>query len=603
MKKIAAFFIFCVIAIAAAAQADRDELLAASYLKNGEYEKAVMLYTELWENNNQSPKFFQPLLRALTELKKYDEAERITKKQIKKYTDNNTLLVDLGYIYQLKNDPAKAKEQYEKAIKNIRPNADEVELLAKTFRAYTLTDEEIATYERTEKLFKGNISFTLELGDAFRRKTAYNKAATVYMNGLSAMPGLAQAIKNQLQTAANGDKVLAEMETQLYAKIQKEPDNDELIDFLTWIYIQNKDFEGALLQMKALDRRKNETGIRVLNIARMAQTEGAYDDAIAGYNYVISKQPQSPLYFQAKTELLNCRKEQVSKTLHPTMEQLIGLKNEYLSFINENGKSVRTAQSIKELAELEGFYIHDLNAAIATAEELIAMPGIPQRIKNETKLSLGDFYLMDGDVWESTLLYSQVDKDEKETPMGEDARFRNAKLSYYKGDFEVAQDQMNILKNATSQLISNDAIELSTFIIDNAGLDTTFAAMELYAQADLLLFQNKYSEAMQKLDSLTQLYPGNDLYDDVMYAKAKILLREKKTTEAMQLLEHIVKDYGTDLKGDDATFLLGEIYEKEIGDKEKAKEYYKKVITDYTNSLLVIEARKRYRMLRGDKIE
>jgi predicted Zn-dependent protease len=427
-------------------------------------------------------------------------------------------------------------------------------------------------------------------------------AVKYFLINVEAYPQNQQAIKNLLQTSRDETKLLNEMETQLYSKVQKNSTNDDYIDLLTWIYIQNKDFEGALVQMKALDKRKNENGSRVLNIARMAQTEGDYSSAIAGFEYVVGKGKENSLYFIARTELLNCRKEKISKNINYTQEDLLGLKADYLTFINDNDRNFRTAQSMKELADLEGFYLHDLSSAIDLCNEIIRMPGVAQQLKNKTKLSLGDFYLIGGDIWESTLLYSQVDKDEKDSPLGEEARFRNAKLAYYKGDFEWAQTQLEALKSSTSELISNDAINLSVFIIDNLGLDTIPTPMQMYAHAELLEYQNRDSDAVVTLDSITRLYPGHALSDDIEYTKAEVFVKHKEFDKAIPLLEDILKNYKTDLKGDDATFLLAEINQEHLHNKEKAMEYYKSIITDYSNSLLVIEARKRYRVLRGDKV-
>ena len=603
MKKWACIILLSLIAVATFAQKGRDETLAASYYQNGEYDKAAELYQSLWEKNNYSPQFYGPLFSTYLNLKKYDDAEKVVKKQIKKYDQVAQYQIDLGYLYKSKGDQAKSKETYEKVIKAIRPSESDIRMIANAFKAYRESDYEIATYEKGEKMFKGNLDFSFELAGAYFSKGEIPTAAKYFIDNIEKTPSNAQQVKNFLQTAQNADKVLAEMETQLYGRIQKKPDNEDYIDFLTWIYIQNKDFEGAIVQMKALDKRKGEDGYRVLTIARMAQVEGFYTEAISGYDYVVKRVPKSSLYFEAKTELLNCRKEKIAKTINYTQQDLIGLKADYLSFIEENGKTPYTAQSMKELADLEGFYLHDIPAAISGSEELISMPGVPTQLRDQTKLSLGDFYLISGDVWESTLLYSQVDKDEKDAPLGEEARFRNAKLSYYKGDFEWAQDQLKILKASTSELTSNDAINLSAFIIDNLGMDTDTKAMSMYANAELLMFQNKDGEAESKLDSILKRYPGHALYDDIEYTKAEIFVRRREFQKAVPLLEDIIKNYGKDIKADDATFLLAEINEKELHNTEKAKELYKSVITGYNNSLLVIEARKRYRALRGDKVE
>jgi tetratricopeptide (TPR) repeat protein len=589
--------------LSASAQKGRDETLAASYFQNGEFDKAAELYQSLWEKNNYSPQFYTPLFKSYLELKKYDDAEKLAKKEIKKYEGVPQYQIDLGYLYRAKGDLPKSKEAYDKMIKNVHVSESDIRQIAIAFKNYGESDFEIATYEKGEKIFKGNLDFSFELGGAYFNKGDIPTAARYYIDNIEKQPDNEQQVKNLLQTAQGADKLLGEMETQLYGRIQKKPDNETYIDFLTWIYVQNKDFEGAITEMKALDRRKNGDGYQVLAIARMAQTEGFYDDAVKGYDYVVKKEPKSSLYFQARTDLLNCRKEKIAKTINYTQDDLLGLKADYISFIDENGRSPRTAESMKELADLEGFYLHDIPAAISDCEALINMPGISPSLKNQTKLSLGDFYLISGDVWESTLLYSQVDKEEKDAPLGEEARFRNAKLSYYKGEFDWAQDQLKVLKASTSELTSNDAINLSAFIIDNLGMDTDTKAMSMYAGAELLLFQNKDEEANKKLDSILLLYPGHALFDDIEYTKAEIYVRKREFQKAVPLLEDIIKNYGKDIKGDDATFMLAEINEKELHNIDKAKELYKSIITDYSNSLLVIEARKRYRALRGDKLE
>jgi tetratricopeptide (TPR) repeat protein len=590
------------LSISSFAQKGRDETLATSYFQNGEYDKAAEMYQGLWEKSNYSPQYYTPLLKCYLELKKFDDAEKVAKKEIRK-EDIPQYQIDLGFVYRSKGDVARSKEVYDKVIKNMRPSESEIRQIAIGFKTYRESDYEIAAYEKGEKIFKGNVDFSFDLAGAYFNKGDNVTSARYYIDNIEKEPDNTQQVKNLLQTARGGDKLLGEMESQLYGRIQKKPDNDNYIDFLTWIYVQNKDFEGAIVQMKALDKRKGGDGYRVLTIARMAQTEGFYDDAIKGFDYVVKKEPKSGLYFQAKTDLLNCRKEKIAKTINYTQDDLTGLKADYISFINENGKSPRTAQSMKELADLEGFYLHDIPAAIVDCQEVIDMPGIPPALKNQTKLSLGDFYLISGDVWESTLLYSQVDKEEKDAPLGEEARFRNAKLSYYKGDFDWAQDQLKVLKASTSELTSNDAINLSAFIIDNLGMDTDTKAMSMYASAELLLFQNKDEEANSKLDSILVRYPGHALFDDIEYTKAEIYVRKREFQKAVPLLEDIIKNYGKDIKGDDATFLLAEINEKELHNIDKAKELYKSIITDYNNSLLVIEARKRYRALRGDKLE
>lgn len=584
------------------AQQGRDETLAASYLQNGEIEKATELYHSLWEKNNYDIKFYTPLYKCLLSLKRYDELEKVIKRELKVSNNAPHFLIDLGYMYAQIPDATKAKEQYDKALKDLKPNEISVRNLANAFDAYALHDYVIEAYQRGGKMMHSEVYFSFELAQTYLKKRDIAKAVELYLDYIEVNPHNAQAVKNIIQTSRDATQLLEQMEMQLYARVQKNNSNEDYIDCLTWVYIQNKDFEGALIQMKALDKRRSESGFRVLNIARMAQTEGDFTNAIAGFEYVVNKGKDNNLYFTARTELLNCRREKIAKDINYTQADLLGLKNDYLLFINENERSFRAAQSMKELADLEGFYLHNLPEAIGLCNEIIGLQGVGNQLKNQTKLSLGDFYLIGGDVWEATLLYSQVDKDEKDSPLGEEARFRNAKLAYYRGDFEWAQTQLEALKGSTSELISNDAINLSVFIIDNLGLDTSETPMQMYADAELLMYQNKNNEAAALLDSIVYRYPGHVLYDDIEFTKAAMYVRKKEFDKALPLLEDIIKNYKQDLKGDDATFLLAEISEKYLNNKEKAKELYQSIVTDYSSSILTIEARKRFRLLRGDVV-
>ncbi len=219
------------------------------------------------------------------------------------------------------------------------------------------------------------------------------------------------------------------------------------------------------------------------------------------------------------------------------------------------------------------------------------------------KLDLADYYLIQGERWESTLLYSQVDKDFQEDQLGELARFKNARLSYFAGDFNWAQEQFDILKQATTRLISNDAIDMSVFILDNLNQDTLGLALSDYAQTELKVFQNKYDEAMVMLDSILSEYKENSLLDDVLYLQANILNKQKKTEEAIQKYNKIIENHKEEIRADNALFELAKIYDYQLSQKEKAMSLYEKLFLDYSGSVLAIEARQRFRKLRGDAVQ
>src|SRR5690606_751148 len=155
-------------------------------------------------------------------------------------------------------------------------------------------------------------------------------------------------------------------------------------------------------------------------------------------------------------------------------------------------------------------------------------------------LQLGDYFVLQGKVWDASLTYSQVDKAFKEDMLGEEARFRDAKLAYYRGDFEWANLQSSVLKASTSELIANDALYLSVLITENIPPDSNYVPLERFAYADLMVFVNKYDEAERILDSISKAFPKHPLADDIMMQRAKIAQKQADFTRAITFLQQIV---------------------------------------------------------------
>lgn len=303
---------------------------------------------------------------------------------------------------------------------------------------------------------------------------------------------------------------------------------------------------------------------------------------------------------EAKRACLATKRRQITDNYSYTPEQLRALEKEYNDFLGIHGINASTALITSELAMLEALYIYDLPRAISLLNEVIHLPGITAYVQAYAKLDLGDYYLMSGEVWEATLLYSQVDKTFVEELIGQDARFRNAKLSYYNGDFEWAQSQFDILKTSTSKLIANDALDLSIFIMDNLGLDSNAHALSEFAKAELLIFQNKMDSAIQKLTIISNIYPEHGLQDDILYLKAKLFERKRDYFSAEALYQQIIDEYPEEIRADNALYYQAQLYERQLNNPEKAKACYEKLFMEYTDSTFAIDARKRFRELRGD---
>ncbi|HMR86930.1 MAG TPA: tetratricopeptide repeat protein [Saprospiraceae bacterium] len=575
--------------------------LANEYYNSGEYEKAAQLYEALYRENTRNKSYFNLYIQCLVDLRDYTKATKIIEDELKKDPTDVSLYVSKGNLLERQGMTEQANKEYRKAVDNLNPDPSNISNLASTFTNLAKYDLAIETYLKGEKIANVKDLYVYNLADLYRRSGDTKNMIKYYLITVEKEQNSLNVQTSLQRFLAEGDYV--ELQRQLYEKIQEKPDVISYGELLQWSFVQKKEYGKALRQARALDRQFEENGNRVYALADIAYKDEDYDTAIEAYQYIVTNHGRNTSYYlDAKRGLLNSKKAKVTQNYNYTKEDLLSLKAEYVSFLNDMGRNTQTATLMQEFADFEGLYLNELDTAIMILEELRRFGGLQPDMIAKAKLSLGDYYLMSGERWEASLLFSQVDKDFKEGYMGELARYRNAKLSYYAGDFEWAQEQFKILKGATSKLISNDAIDMSVFILDNLGMDTTEVTLQMFAQADLLSFQNKFEEALLKMDSIAIIFPDHSLDDDVLYTKAQIFKKQRKTDEMITMYQTIIEKYPEDIRADNAIFELAELYEESLNEPEKAKVLYEKLFVDYSGSTFAVEARRRFRVLRGDEI-
>lgn len=601
MKKYISLLAFILAPLLLLAQTDTDEQLAAQYFKNGEYDKAEVYYQKLYKRYNDEF-FFQYYVDCLLKLGNFSEAEKTVEKRIKKEGDV-VLYVYLGYVQKAAGNGKAAEQAYNKAITEVPPLQRQIDALASAFSDKGELEYVVRTYEKGRKLLNGLYNYRFELAAVYNRQGKFDKALEEYLNALEEDESQVIKVRTELLDLFIVDQTEAKQEyfeEALIGRIQRQPQKDVYPELLIWHFEQQKKFSQAFAQAKALDRRNKEDGARIMQFGHICRSNGSYDLAIEAYRYVIKKGREGYYYLSCKKDLVNTLYEKAVAGGTYTEQELLDLEKTFLATLDEFGRNGNVSQMMMNLAELYTFYIHDAQKGIDLLYEVLDLPGIQQRDLAMAKIQLADALLFTGEVWETTLLYSQAEKMFKRDDIGRMAKLKNAKLSYYTGQFEWAQAQLNILKAATSDFIANDALYLAMLIGDNSIMDTTYDALSTFARADLLLYQNKLDSAKLALDSIETFYPGHSLQDDILFKRAQIAEQEGNYELALENYHRVWKEYPTDLLADDAVYRMAQLQETKFHSNSTAMEYYQELLLNYPGSLFTVEARKRYRSLRGD---
>ena len=574
--------------------------LADEYYKAGEFEKAANEYAKLLKTEVT----WVRLSRYVTSLQKSNKTEDALKylRKQQRSDEPNRAYYELltGQMATQQGDTVQAKTQYAAAVQSSKSSTAKLEKIATAFSEAGETRWAIRALETARDVSKEPTAYSEDLM-ALYRATGQTEKAIDEIITTSKQSDKKETVLAALQGFINTkDEPL--VEKALYTKIQQEPNELAYNELLIWYFVQKQKFSRALLQEKATDKRLKLSGSRVYDLGMLAMNNKEYKTAAESFEYITTTYPQGQLYPFARRLVINAREEQVKNTYPVDKVEIRKLISDYQRMLQEIGTNVKTLEALRSTANLYGNYLDEKDTALTVLDLAIDLGKSDKNFVDRCKLDKGDIYLLKGEPWESTLLYSQVEKSQKEELLGYEAKLKNAKLQYYKGSFAVAKDILDVLKLATSREIANDAEQLSLIIVDNTGMDSTEAAMREYASIDLLLFQNKTDEAVDNLNQMLTKYADHSIVDEVLWLRANTYLKQGKTAEALEDLKKIVAKYPNDILGDDAMFNQGKIYEERLKDKQAAMDAYQKVLTQYPGSIYGAEARKRFRALRGDTV-
>lgn len=596
-------FILCYICIAFPVFS-QEEKLAEEYMMQGNFAQAASIYEKIYQKENYSEKYYRKLIDVYKTAQNSAAIEDLAQKQMKRFPSEVWYKIEYGQILEKKGESKAAKKAYDDALKNMPVFPDMVKRAASAFQQAGRLDYAMQAYEKGESA-SGKNYFALERGELYFSNGQFDLASKTFIDAVKENSKFLNPLKSVLSTYLEDDPQAPfqmSLKTHLLKEAQSNPNDALFNELLYWQFMQQRNFNLAFVQAKAIDKRKNTFGAEVLELGNIARENDDFDMAIQCYEYVVNKGSSFLYYNLAKSELVRTMRSRFDKGYGTSKEDIEKLHNLYENIISELKVQDASAPLVIDFADLMAFYENKAQEGLDLLELLLQSPNISRQNKAEAKMKKADILVFLGDMWEPTLLYGQVEKDLKNDLQGQEAKFRSARLAYFRQEFEFAHDQMKVLKASTSKLFSNDAMWLSHLITDNLGRDSIRAPLQYFSRADLAFYQNQNDLALGILDTLLHFYPEHNIGDEVLYRKAQIYSKMGRYADAVNSLEKVWVKFKEEVLVDDALFMAADLYHFKLNNPEKAMELYEKIMLEHKDSLFVAEARKRYRLLRGDAL-
>ena len=596
-----------------------DFQLAKKYYLDSDYEKAALYYEKIFKESEHRLKIYENYKSTFIELNKFKEAEKLIKTLIKENPNKLKFLVDLGVIYGLVDRSDKKNQVFDKAIEKIikETTYDNAFDLGLAFEKIGNLEKALEVYLNFEsKNLLNPFAFHSKIALIYNKTGQTNKMINTFFEMLDFNNKFLQNVQNGLVNSIDFQNNLKEKEIlrqSIIEKIQANPKKIVYIELLAWFYMLNNDYENAYTQIKALDKKLNKNGSKLLELGNTALNNQDFKVAIKCFDDVDLKSNSLEYKFEAKNKKLFALKSKILYGNKIIQEELEELKANYLLILSQlnNSKNVynnslRKYNLLLDLSEIEAFYLEDISSAKQHLNNAILIPRLKEKQKGNAKLKLANILVLEDNIWEASLMYLQIEKQFKDDQLGHLAKFKNAQVYYFSGEYDWCQAQLKVLKASTSKLIANDALELSVLISDNYNMDTSEVAMKLFSYADMLTFQQQFSKANILYDSILKNFKNHSLNDEIIFRKAKINLKQHNYQKAVEHFKLLIDNYPNSILLDNALFLIASIYEEKIKDFDQAKKYFKTILFDHKGSLYAAESRKRFRKLAGstnEKIE
>ncbi len=572
--------------------------LAYDYFRKGEYNKAATIYKKLYDKNNNNKFYFKKLLTCYQEEEQFDEAKKFIENQKEKFPKQYHLDVELGYNYQIQNLKVKADSLYSNAIKQVENHPRSARNTGNAFQKNHMLDKALEVYEMA-MLKNSKLNYNLNIASIYGEKLEIEKMFNAYLNMINHSENYYATIQRYIGKFITDDS--ENENNKLFRKtlIKRLQNNPKVSwnNLLSWLYMQQKDYDKALIQEKAVFKRSSSDLKKIFELADISFEAKDYEPAKDAYHFILENTNNQIEIIKAEQNLLLIGIETAK-----TDEELNNVTKKFEALFEEYGKGSNTVNLQIAYADFLTFKLNKPTDAILILENASNVSR-SRYVKGDIKIKLADILVYTNKFNQALITYTQVQSDLRGSDIAQIARLKVAKTSYYKGDFDWAKVQLRVLKSATSKLISNDALKLNLLIGDNIAEDTIRIALKKYATADLLAFQNKNKQAIDTLNVLLKDFKGHAVEDEALFKQAEIFETTKQFSFAENNYLKIIAIKKDGILVDDALYNLGNLYATKLQDNEKAKEMYQKIIFDFASSIYLVDARKKFRKLRGDIIE
>lgn len=603
---------------------------AEALLRDGQYEAAAELLEPLVAQQPETYVFFDRLLRAYDNLKRYDAAVALIEDRRAAFGATPSLLAEQARILYLKGDEADALSTWQAAIDAAPAEAQTYRTVYRSMTEVRLLTDAVEVLEQGRERLDEASSFRFELANLYGATGQFAAATTEYLAVLADDDRRVSFVRNRMARLFEQDGALDAALPVVEEMVRDEPLYHPYRALLAWLYLEDGQYEAALDAHRALDRLEDTEGRELLGFAEAAIDGGAYASAIVGYQEVLDRYPESRSALRARLGLAVTYEHwgdhlasvastrtraaapapdtaaaapppAAAEPLTASMAYRQALEA-YQRFLERHENSAQARRVLQRLGRLHLEVTYDYDAATEALETLLEV----HAGTDEAERALFDrarVALRRDNLDQARVYFSRVVDTVRTGDLANEARLELARLHFYRGEFDASKTILSTVRTNTSSDVANNAIALRLLLIDGEGPDSLHTPLRTLATARLLARQQRPAEALARLDTLLASHAGHPVADEAQLTRGRALAALERFAEARDALRALADTYPRSPQADRALYEAATIDEQQLGRLEAALETYLDLLDRFPGSLLAADARARIRALQGRGVE
>ena len=522
-----------------------DFQLANRLMHQQNYEEALPILENLYENNPNSLLFFDQYTDCLVNLTRYEEAESVARNQLQNERLRSQASIKLAEILHISGKRNEAMDIWLTEAQNGQNSIQSYYTIGSSMLSRQEFDAVIELYKQGQQSFNNPGLFTNELADTFMQAGRFEEAVNEYYRLIIESPDQMSLVQQRFFIMRDPEvyEIAAlELEDLLLEMHFTESSYSSLYQLLAWLLLETDQYQRAFQFARYYENQTPSAVYSLFSLASQLVSAKEFELAVQAYEFYLNDNISS---------IRSSSGDELSATYILWAQYLqknnIGSYNRYKELNQEAyDLSVEVINSDSQYNRADRIYSRIIDLNIDFFKDLDeAMKWQGRMIENRDRMDESYLQYVEGriaifqkDFTTARHSLTRADRNSGNSNLSERSRYYLSLSDFFAKDYDFAELQLQSLERRSTSFFANDAIKLRMWIKNGLRADSSRSLLNSISESMYQLHIGDYKTALELMEPVlanSQNPFAADLLTDLI-----TILPEIYSPLLLQLSERII---------------------------------------------------------------